>query len=259
MPTPAAATLRADINSVRSFYRWAKSRELIERDPSAVLLEDAPRIHNENPRPVPRDIWLQTWTADLTDQERIVLGLGFFCGLRRSEIARLGPHNFVANDRLQFVRKGGHEHSLPWGSCIELYAQRSHDLVVDRLLFLGALTRQLETRSGASVLLDWGEIARPDQGARRTHVRPDESFVDPNLINKRLHRTLDRIGVAAHFTPHQLRHSFVTNMLEMGVSLPKVARLAAHRDIQMTMRYVDVGDDPLAALLKQHEPLAPRF
>lgn len=67
-------------------------------------------------------------------------------------------------------------------------------------------------------------------------------------INRLLRRFLHDEGLA-QFTPHQLRHTFVTNLIRAGVPLPYVSELANHSDIQTTMRYVKGGSAHIAEWL----------
>jgi site-specific recombinase XerD len=54
-----------------------------------------------------------------------------------------------------------------------------------------------------------------------------------------------RAGCSSHVTPHRLRHSYATEMLRLGVSLPALMQLLGHKDISMTLRYVQVTQQDL--------------
>jgi site-specific recombinase XerD len=54
-----------------------------------------------------------------------------------------------------------------------------------------------------------------------------------------------RAGCSTHVTPHRLRHSFATEMLRLGVSLPALMQLLGHKDIRMTLRYLEVTQQDL--------------
>jgi site-specific recombinase XerD len=60
-----------------------------------------------------------------------------------------------------------------------------------------------------------------------------------------LARAAQRAGCFTHVTPHRLRHSFATEMLRLGVSLPALMQLLGHQDIRMTLRYVQVTQQDL--------------
>jgi hypothetical protein len=54
-----------------------------------------------------------------------------------------------------------------------------------------------------------------------------------------------RAGCVSHVLPHRLRHSFATEMLRLGVSLPALMKLLGHKNIRMTLRYTDVTQEDL--------------
>ena len=58
-------------------------------------------------------------------------------------------------------------------------------------------------------------------------------------------------------TPHMLRHSFCSNLISVGVPIHTVSRLAGHSSVDVTMRYVSLGDDPLAPFLGDDDHRAP--
>src|SRR5437762_1261268 len=68
-------------------------------------------------------------------------------------------------------------------------------------------------------------------------------------------QTAKRAGCFSHVTPHRLRHSFATEMLRLGVSLPALMQLLGHHDIRMTLRYVQLTQVDLQRefhLARQH-------
>jgi Phage integrase family len=59
-------------------------------------------------------------------------------------------------------------------------------------------------------------------------------------LRSALARAAKRGGCSSHVTPHRCRHSYATEMLRLGVSLPTLMQLLGHRDIRMTLRYTQV-------------------
>jgi len=93
MTEAAPATRRRDITSIRSFYKYLTERGYIAVNPA--LLLTPPQVHNLAPKAIEDDIWRAVWChRTLTDTERLVLGLGFFCGLRRAEMVDLRVEHF---------------------------------------------------------------------------------------------------------------------------------------------------------------------
>jgi site-specific recombinase XerD len=60
------------------------------------------------------------------------------------------------------------------------------------------------------------------------------------MLRSTLAEAAKRAGCSGHVTPHQLRHTFASEMVRLGVSLPALMQLLGHKDIRMTLRYVQV-------------------
>lgn len=65
------------------------------------------------------------------------------------------------------------------------------------------------------------------------------------ILLQALAQTAQRAGCSSHVTPHKLRHSFATEMVRLGVSLPALMQLLGHKSIHMTLRYVQVTQQDL--------------
>jgi integrase/recombinase XerD len=237
----APATIAKDVSLLRGLYGFAVARDLITRDPTSLL--HAPTPKNANPRPVPDEEWIRLWSADLSDEARVVLGLGYFCGLRRHEIAELsGRHVDLRAQRLAgFKRKGGGDDVLDYGELLGVV----HDALPTLMpggpeTFLCPLQRLVGGAQGG-LILQWTMTA---PRTRVKHQRPP-GVNDPQLIYKRMRRWLREAGVVTALTPHQLRHSFVTNLLRCGVPIHLVSVLANHSSIGVTMRYAKLGGQDL--------------
>jgi hypothetical protein len=76
-------------------------------------------------------------------------------------------------------------------------------------------------------------------------------------LQSALARTAKRAGCFTHVTPHRLRHSFATEMLRLGVSLPALMKLLGNKDIRMTLRYVEVTQQDLQREFHQARQNAP--
>ena len=252
----APATRKRDVTIIRTLYRYLTDRGHISHNPA--LLLTSPTVHNIQPKAIPDETWVAVWhSTKLDDAERLVLGLGYFCGLRRAEIVNLSPANVDLDGQklTGFVRKGGLTDTFPLGSALQLTAER-----LPRLLgsgpdsLLEPLSRLVTGREGLPYLLPWGDTLGRDNDSRLRGQRKDSypaGWCPPNTVNKHLHRILKRAGLPpAIFTPHSLRHSAISNWLRMGLPLHQVSRLAAHSDISTTMRYVHVDADPFRDLIQ---------
>jgi site-specific recombinase XerD len=247
------ATIKRKTCELRSLWNWmADVRQLVRWNTARQL--QVPTVHNEEPKPVGDELWRVLWSSDLSTADRVAFGLGFFCGLRRHEVTLLRVSNFVevpAQRIGNFKRKGGKRMSFPYVSCSTLFEQRRPDLIGGSAgTFLGPLADLLveRRRLGESVrLLPWREQQSHAPWSR--HEMP-EDFITPGSMNKHLRRALHAAGLdELAFSPHQLRHSFGTNMLHMGVPLLDVSRLMGHSSIAVTQRYLATVEDPLVGML----------
>jgi site-specific recombinase XerD len=75
--------------------------------------------------------------------------------------------------------------------------------------------------------------------------RPSSRHAFYQALRQALAQTAQRAGCSGHVTIHQLRHSFATEMLQLGVSLPALMQLLGHKDIRMTLRYALVTQQDL--------------
>ena len=85
--------------------------------------------------------------------------------------------------------------------------------------------------------------------APESHLANSASFLLPHPVGSgalyralrdSLHRAAEQVGCSRRITCHQLRHTYATEMIRLGVSLPAVMQLLGHKDIRMTLRYVQV-------------------
>jgi integrase/recombinase XerC len=260
------ATRKRDVTVVRTFYKYLVERGHIGTNPA--LLLSSPTVHNVNPRAIDDDLWRTLWLSQsLDDGDRVALGLGYFCGLRRAEVVDLKPvHVDASAERIVgFTRKGGLDGVFAYGSAATLIEQRLPHLIPGGALSFTEPLRKLATvREAEPHLLPWGDsLGRGDDHHLHGRTRLDpypRGWAPPHTFNKRLRRCLTTCGLPADaFTPHALRHSFVTNLLRAGVPLHVVSRQAAHSDVTTTLRYVTTSTDPLAELLDAPLPRPSRW
>ena len=235
----SAATRSKDAAILRSLYGYLHARGQIETNPAALL--GAPSVKNENPRPIPDDDWLTLWRSDLDLSMRVALGLGFVGGLRRREVCALRPEQVSGTRLVNFTRKGGGDDILPYGDVVDVLEQKLPHLAAGELI--EPLERLVDKRQGHSHLMPWGEEVPPPDRERRIHTLA-EGMTDPQTLNRKLSRLCSEVGIP-HYTPHQLRHSFVTNLLRAGVPLHLVQRLANHSSPAITARYAKAGQSEL--------------
>jgi len=101
--------------------------------------------------------------------------------------------------------------------------------IVERILTLRTSARLARSAKSQGFLL-------PRRGARYALER---------ILRSALAHAAKRAGCSTHVTPHRLRHSFATELVRLGVSLPALMKLLGHKDIRMSLRYVLVTQQDL--------------
>jgi integrase len=231
-PSPSTASL--ELTVLRGFYSWLIDRHGMTSNPAKLALEGGcPKIVVRNPDPIPDEAWtrfMRHW-PELPEDARCALSLGFFGGLRRKEITGLHSDQWAEPDFriLGIERKGGASQSLPFGDCLhQVHEELPHLLPkAGPEDILETLDSTSKRRKGL-LLLPW-------------QVTP-HGVIDPQTLNRRVRAWLSQADMPGAFHPHQMRHSFVTNLLRAGVPIDIVSDLAGHSDINMTMRYAKSGN-----------------
>lgn len=228
----ARSIVRA-LSAIRTFYRFLRTEGMCEIDPSARV--DRPRLWKK--LPVVLDFFeieelldQPDLTTDLGIRNRAMLELAYAAGLRVSELLQTGIQDLDMNEGLiRVVGKGGKERLIPVG-CVALdYITRYLDGPRRRLLkkmpptdilFLNARGRPL-TRMGF-----W----------------------------KIFQKNVESAGIGKKCTPHTLRHSFATHLLEGGADLRAVQEMLGHADISTTQIYTRVDRSYLKDVHKTFHP-----
>ncbi|CAA9299415.1 MAG: Site-specific tyrosine recombinase XerD [uncultured Gemmatimonadaceae bacterium] len=230
----APASIRRNVSAVRSYFRFLVGEGRVLRDPSERL--ETPRRWRSLPEvlsveDVARLLAAPSLDDALAFRDRALLELAYGAGLRVSEWITLGLRDLLLADGLVRVfGKGSKERLVPIGrSAIGAVAVYTRELRprLERgagkgVLFLNARGEPL-TRMGAWKIL-------------RKHV--------------------DRAGITKHVSPHTLRHSFATHLLEGGADLRAVQEMLGHADISTTQIYTHVDREYLRSVHKQYHPRA---
>lgn len=212
-----ARSVSRRLSAVKSFTRWLSEREGF--DPTAILATRAPRFRRPLPRPLregaARDlieaVEQQHATPWIAARDAAVLTVLYGCGLRISEALALTGADAPLPDMLRVRGKGGHNRLVPV-------------LPVAR----GAVARYVRL---CPYGLDAGEPLF--RGARGGPL-------NPGLVAEVVARARMQLGLPASATPHALRHSFATHLLERGGDLRAIQELLGHASLSTTQAYTAV-------------------
>ncbi|KEJ88214.1 tyrosine recombinase XerC [Sulfitobacter donghicola] len=226
-------SLARKLSAVKAFYRWLAEREGFE--PTAVLATRAPKFTKKLPRPLAVDAarelidCVQTSASEpwVASRDVAVLTLLWGCGLRISEALALRGADAPLPDVLRILGKGGKERVVPVLPAAQdavnaylracPYAQQD-----DTALFRGV-------RGGA---LSAGAIQKVMANARM------------------------QLGLPATATPHAMRHSFATHLLDAGGDLRAIQELLGHASLSTTQAYTAVDTVRLMDVYKRAHPRA---
>lgn len=229
-------TLARKQATLRSFFRWARRGGHTEQDPARLLR--TPRAE----RPLPKFLRLPEIEALMAApgdtpaglRDRALLELLYASGLRAGEAAALDVDDVDLEAGQVRVRcgKGGKE----------------------RIGLLGA--------PAVRAVREYLQFGRPALAAKRAGASTRALLLNKlggRLSDRGIRRTFDRyaaaVGARLKITPHVLRHSFATHLLEHGADLRDVQELLGHADIGTTQVYTHVT---VEALQKAHAKAHPR-
>jgi integrase/recombinase XerD len=233
-PPCSAATVNRKTACLRSFYRHLRREELVAADPTANLAPPArsrrlPRVLSY--AEVKRLLESVHGAEAAAVRDRAILEVMYGCGLRASETVGLEVGD--VDLRHGFVRphgKGNKERVVPLGS--EAAA---------------ALTRYLRA-------------ARPDLVGGRPEPRLFVNFRGGQLSRQGLYKIIQRhakaAGLGGRMSPHTLRHSFATHLLNGGCDLRSVQEMLGHADVATTQLYTHLSPERIKDVYFQAHPRA---
>lgn len=230
----APASISRMVSAVRGFFRFLVGESYITNDPSEQL--ETPRKWRTlpdvlSPEEIDRLIGAVSLDERLAFRDRALLEVAYGAGLRVSEWLSLGIGDVYLDDRIvRVVGKGNKERLVPIGrralAAVAVYTRELRPSLVHgaphATLFVNARGQPM-SRMGA-----W----------------------------KLLRKYVDAAGITTHVTPHTLRHSFATHLLEGGADLRAVQDMLGHADIATTQLYTHVDRSYLQQIHRQFHPRA---
>ncbi len=229
-----ARTVARHLVSLRNFFRFLLKDGKIKKDPTVEI--EAPRFDHTLPKYLTREevdaLLEQPETSTAAGlRDKAMLELLYATGMRVSELVNLRLEDFDSN--LGIVRcqgKGSKERLIPVGKsalrAVEAYVRRGRSGFLKspsaHALFLNRQGRPL-SRVGF-----WKLLARYGR----------------------------RAGITTRLTPHAVRHSFATHLLERGADLRSIQLMLGHSDISTTQIYTHVLKDRLKQVYDAHHPRA---
>ncbi|MEM9577744.1 MAG: tyrosine recombinase XerC [Pseudomonadota bacterium] len=228
-----ARSLARKLSAVKAFYKWLAEREGFE--PTAVLSTRAPKFQKKLPRPVAADaarnlidtIEMQSQEPWVAARDVAVVTLLWGCGLRISEALSLTGADTPLPATLRITGKGGKERIVPVLSAAQVAVREyatlcPYEIGKDTPLFFAV-------RGGA---------------------------LRPGAIQKVMARARMQLGLPSTTTPHAMRHSFATHLLNAGGDLRAIQELLGHASLSTTQAYTAVDTARLMEVYDRAHPKA---
>jgi integrase/recombinase XerD len=228
-------TVARHLVTLRNFFRFAQMQELISSDPSINL--ESPKIRRSLPgylrlEEVERLLEQPDSTTALGLRDRAMLEVLYSTGLRVSELIGLRVSDLDSKvGCVRCIGKGDKERIVPVGrkalSMVEKYLRDARPQLLGKL------------RGSPTLFVNRRGVSLSRVG-----------------VWKILSAYGRRAGLRVSLTPHMLRHSFATHLLERGADLRSVQLMLGHADISTTQIYTHVVEERLKQIYKAHHPRA---
>lgn len=220
------------LSGVRSFYRWLLLDGRIDADPTELL--ESPRLGEHLPEVLTTaEVDQLEASIDLSKPEgqrnRAIIEVLFSCGLRVSELTHLRLSDlFLDEGYIRVMGKGSKERLVPISN------RAVHEL---QLWFYDRNLMTIKAGEEDYVFLN-------RRGAHLTRT----------MILIMVKRQAEAAGIQKTISPHTLRHSFATALLEGGADLRVIQAMLGHEDIGTTEIYTHIDTTTLREEILQHHP-----
>ena len=228
MKQPKPRTVARKLSTLRSFLKFLNREGLIEKNPSTLLM--SPKLDKVLPKFLVEDemtsfVEAPSLKTESGKRDRAILETLYSSGIRVSELVGLNLEDVdLIGNIIKVYGKGKKERLVPIGEkAIE------------------AIREYLNSRSKKSQALFLNK-----RGARLTA----KSICDLT------HKYIKTIGSNSHVSPHVLRHSFATHLLNRGADLRSVQELLGHANLSTTQIYTHVTTDKLKKVYEKAHPRA---
>lgn len=230
----ARATLARRTAAVRSFCVWALKQGYLDTDPAARLM--APKVNRHLPTVVGPEVAGELVEADINDadhsaealRDRAMLELLYATGMRVSELTGLDCGDVdLARGVATVTGKGNKQRTVPFG------------------------------KKATQALEQWLHQGRPELAGETAalFVGRRGKRIDQRQVRRVVERASTSAG-AHDVSPHSLRHSAATHMIEGGADLRVVQELLGHSSLQTTQIYTHVSAQRLKKIYDQAHPRA---
>lgn len=228
----AASSIARIFSSIRSYHKFLSVEKYVNENPTLVLT--SPKAPKKLPNVLMEEeisaiINAVVETFQYAKRDKAIIEMLYSCGLRVSELCALSLNNLYLNDdMIRIMGKGSKERLLPVGGRAKIFLN-------DYLI---------HCRPGI----------QKDKGSSSVFLSRNGNPLTRAMINNILRKWSQVAGISKSVSPHTLRHSFATHLLEGGADLRFVQALLGHSDISTTQIYTHLDKHHLKEVYQTHHP-----
>lgn len=209
----APTSIIRKVASLRGFFKWASSSGIINKNPASTL--EQPKTPQRLPKVISIKEIEEMLHNNLTPLEHVIMELLYSCGLRVSELVNLKITDIdLSSKYVRCFGKGSKERLIPMG-------EKAKNVIKEYLPQRDLLVKKYNLNTRRLLILETGRfITRQDV---YTFIHNQGKLIHKNI------------------SPHTLRHSFATHLLENGADLRVVQELLGHSDVSTTQLYTHIS------------------
>lgn len=201
------------VATLRGFFKWAFSSGILDKNPASTL--EQPKVPQRLPKVISLKEIEEMLANDLTLLETVELELLYSCGLRVSELVNLKISDIdMTSKYVRCFGKGSKERVVPMG-------EKAKSAILAYLPHRDLIIKKHNISSKKLLILENGRFITRQDVYNFVHAQ-----------GKLIHKNI---------SPHTLRHSFATHLLENGADLRIVQELLGHSDVSTTQLYTHIS------------------
>ncbi len=247
------------LSGVKNLLKWMDKNGILHN--AAISVVRSPKKPHKLPRPLlEKQAFKVLENADLLCAEdwigmrdRALFTLLYGCGLRIDEALSLNINDMPNNGFMRVVGKGGKERQVPVMQVVEAALEAYIELCPFHSMSLRI------SRTADAAIQNFSQ-KEPDCFAK---ARNDALFIgvrggrlNQGVAQKAMRGIRSALGLPETATPHALRHSFATHLLQNGANLREIQELLGHSSLSTTQRYTELNAEELMRIYKNAHPRA---
>lgn len=221
------------LSSLRSFYKYLISKGIVDNNYFELIKN--PRLDSSLPKYVKEeDIDKMFLVSDIRNnfgqRNNLIIRMLYATGVRVSELVNIRVSDININDRtIKILGKGNKERMVVFGN---------------------------NTYEALKLYLDNGRRYMDTRGSEYLFLNKDGGRLSQRYVRKIIDDIIFKASIDMHVSPHMLRHTFATGMLNNGADLVSVKDLLGHESLNTTSIYTHVSDEKIKEIYNRAHPRA---